>query len=111
MRTKLTIIHPEAALDRLLDALARELTDVSDDEILDAARELGMNPLMKGSAAFLGLHIPQVADLAEWSEFFGSEHFRSALAALELKHAIPPPPPSNARPRRSKRPPAIERKH
>jgi hypothetical protein len=95
VRAKLTIIHPDAALDRLLDALAHELTYVSDDEILEAAKELGMNPLMKGSAAFLGLRVSPIADLAEWGEFFASEQFRSALA----------------KPRRSKRPPATQRKH
>ncbi|HXP65487.1 MAG TPA: hypothetical protein VN815_08440 [Steroidobacteraceae bacterium] len=111
MRTKLTIAHPQAALDRVLDSLARELTHVSDDEILEAARELGMNPLMKGSAAFLGLRIPPVAELADWSEFFASEHFKSALAALEPKHAILPPPlEPEAKPRRPKRPAVIERK-
>src|ERR1700744_4899821 len=85
MRTKLTTAHPEAALNRLLDALASELTDVSDEEILAAARELGMNPLMKGSAAFLGLRIPPVADFTEWAEFFGSAEVKSALAKLSLK--------------------------
>jgi hypothetical protein len=112
MRTKLTIAHPEAALNRLLDALASELTDVSDEEILAAARELGMNPLMKGSAAFLGLRIPPVADFTEWTEFFGSEEVKSALARLSLKSdaqlaALELKP----RARRARRPATIERKH
>jgi hypothetical protein len=112
MRTKLTITEPQAALDRLLDALAHELIDVSDEEILAAAKELGMNPMMKGSAAFLGLRIPPVADLAEWAEFFGSEHFRSSLAALSLKSAGPSAELEHkVKARRSKRPPAVERKH
>ena len=111
MRTRLTITEPQAALDRLLDALAHELIDVPDDEILEAAKELGMNPLMKGSAAFLGLRIAPFADLAEWAEFFQSEHFRSSLAALSLKGAdaavrLEP----KAKARRAKRPPAVERK-
>jgi hypothetical protein len=111
MRTRLTITRPQAALDRLLDALAQELVDVSDDEILEAAKELGMNPLMKGSAAFLGLRIAPVADLAEWAEFFQSEHFGSSLAALSLKGTDAPvllEPKAKAR--RPKRPPAVERK-
>jgi hypothetical protein len=112
MRTKLTIVHPEAVLDRLLDALAHELTDVSDDEVLAAAQDLGMNPMMKGSAAFLGLRIPPVADLLEWAEFFRSEHFRSALALLELKNAVAPSPlDPDDKTRVPKRPPALERKH
>jgi hypothetical protein len=92
MRTKLTITEPQAALDRLLDALANELIEVSDDEILGAAKELGMNPMMKGSAAFLGLRVAPVADLAEWTEFFE--------APAESKHKA----------RRARRLPSIERK-
>jgi hypothetical protein len=112
MPTKLTIRGPQAALDRLLDALAHELIDVSDDEILAAAKELGMNPMMKGSAAFLGLRVAPFADLAEWAEFFGSEHFRSSLAALSLKGEQPPAPlGQKLKARRSKRLPAVERKH
>ena len=112
MRTKLTMAHPETALERLLDALASELTDVSDEEILAAAKELGMNPMMKGSAAFLGLRIPPVADFTEWSEFFGSDEIKSALARLSLQSggeiaALEFKP----KPRRSKRPTTIERKH
>lgn len=41
--------------ERLLAALERELIEATDEEILDAARDLGMNPLMKGSAAFFGV--------------------------------------------------------
>jgi hypothetical protein len=109
MRTKLTLSEPQAALDRLLDALAHELIDVSDEEILAAAHELGMNPLMKGSAAFLGLRVAAVAD---WNEFFGSEDFRNTLAALELKNAAAPARlETKAKMRRSKRAPSAERKH
>lgn len=43
--------------ERLLVALERELIEATDDEILEAARDLGMNPAMKGSAAFLGATI------------------------------------------------------
>jgi hypothetical protein len=48
-------IYPERGLERLLAALERDLLDATDEEILDAARELGMNPAMKGSAAFIGV--------------------------------------------------------
>jgi hypothetical protein len=47
--------HPELALERLLLALERDVIDSTDEELLAAARELGMNPAMKGSAAFSGL--------------------------------------------------------
>lgn len=46
---------PEAALERLLEALEHEVLEASDAEILAAAAELGMQPGMKGSAAFIGL--------------------------------------------------------
>jgi len=39
----------------LLAALERELIEATDEEILAAAKELGMNPAMKGSAAFFGI--------------------------------------------------------
>jgi hypothetical protein len=47
--------NPERRLERLLVALERDLLDATDEEILAAARELGMNPAMKGSAAFFGV--------------------------------------------------------
>ena len=50
-------IHPERGLERLLVALERDLLDATDEEILAAARELGMNPAMKGSAAFIGVTV------------------------------------------------------
>lgn len=86
MRTKLTTIRNlENALERTLDALAVELIDVSDEEIMEAAKELGMNPMMKGSAAFLGLRIPSIA---EFSEFFESEGFQSVLASLAHANSV-----------------------
>lgn len=47
----------EERLDGLLDALEQELTDATDEEILAAASDLGMNPAMKGSAAFFGVTV------------------------------------------------------
>lgn len=44
--------------ERLLAALERELIEATDEEILEAAGDLGMNPAMKGSAAFFGITIP-----------------------------------------------------
>lgn len=71
MRTQITINSPEVILTRLLDGLERELLEASDQEILDAAKELGMDPTMKGSAAFLGLkqaYLPRLADFfGDWT--------------------------------------------
>jgi hypothetical protein len=43
--------------ERLLAALERELIEATDEEVLAAASDLGMNPAMKGSAAFFGITI------------------------------------------------------
>jgi hypothetical protein len=76
MRTKLTPATSAAALGRMLDQLDRELIEASDEEIVEAARELGMNPMMKGSAAFIGLRVPAMAHFAD---FFDSDALRSVL--------------------------------
>jgi hypothetical protein len=60
--------NPERRLERLLVALERDLLDATDEEILAAARELGMNPAMKGSAAFFGVtRLARVQSLPEKS--------------------------------------------
>jgi hypothetical protein len=76
------MIKPQAALNRILDALERELVAATDEEILEAAKDLGMNPLMKGSAAFLGLHNFSVA------EFLDSEVLKEVLARRKSERAI-----------------------
>lgn len=48
-------VGPEVALERILEALEAGLIAARDDEIMDAAKDLGMNPAMKGSAAFADL--------------------------------------------------------
>jgi hypothetical protein len=45
----------DKALKQLLVALERELLEATDDEVLAAAHSLGMDPKMKGSAAFAGI--------------------------------------------------------
>jgi len=54
--------YPELALERIVIALERDIIDATDEEVMMAAHELGMNPSMKGSSAFFGvtrLLIPQ----------------------------------------------------
>lgn len=80
MREKVTLIDPGAAFIRLLDALADELIEASDEEIMQAAEDLGMNPRMKGSAAFAGLKYrvkPRIAD------FYDLDPEANARAALK----------------------------
>lgn len=59
---------PEMTLARLLVALESELLGASDEEVLEAARDLGMDPGMKGSAASAGLKYfsqPRLSDFFE----------------------------------------------
>lgn len=103
MRTKLTLTSPAAALGRILDQLDRELVEASDEDILEAARDLGMNPMMKGSAAFLGLQCFSLA------EFFDSD----ALKTLLLERAAQKAAAVEASKRPARRPKAeraVERK-
>jgi hypothetical protein len=51
MRKTVNRTPPEVALDRVLAGLEKELVDATDEEIELAARDLGMNVRMKGSAA------------------------------------------------------------
>jgi hypothetical protein len=48
-------VRPDVGLERLLDGLERELLAAPDEEFVAGARDLGMNPEMKGSAAFVGV--------------------------------------------------------
>jgi hypothetical protein len=82
MHTKLTQSTPAAALGRILDQLDRELIEASDEDILEAARDLGMNPLMKGSAAFLGLQF------LSFAEFFDSDALRSLLRERAAQNSL-----------------------
>jgi hypothetical protein len=46
---------PEVALNRVLAGLEKELAEATDEEIVQAAADLGMDVKMKGSAAFIGV--------------------------------------------------------
>jgi hypothetical protein len=85
MPTRMTRPFPETALERILRALECELVVATDAEILEAADDLGMQPGMKGSAAFLGLRYPDVRRL---EEFFDPEWM---LRGLSYPRRIGPP--------------------
>jgi len=74
MRPKLMPIRQDITLERLLAGLATELAEASDEEIVQAAEDLGMNVKMKGSAAFLGVYgLPRcVEDFFEVEDIHGS---------------------------------------
>jgi hypothetical protein len=65
VRTKVKVALPEVVLTRILDALGQELIDASDEEIMEAAKDLGMDPHMQGSAAFLGLTYPTRVNVSD----------------------------------------------
>ncbi len=71
MRTKIRIAHATTALTRLLDALEIELIEAGDEEIMQAAKDLGMNPHMKGSAAFAWLKYPVKPRLVDFFDLDG----------------------------------------
>jgi hypothetical protein len=55
MHTKVKRAAAVPTLDRLLDALADDLAEASEEEVLQACTDLRMDPRMRGSAAFIGL--------------------------------------------------------
>ena len=80
MHPKVTAIHQATAFERVLEALAKELVDATDDELIEAARDLGMDPSMRGSAAFIGLKYSDALRRLSPSDF---SRFRNAI-----EHAI-----------------------
>jgi hypothetical protein len=95
---------PAAALARVLDALEQELIDASNEEILEAAKDLGMNPMMKGSAAFMGLNYPGTA---RFTDFFDAEILKQIRAEVlriaSTRAALPKRETQPAQPRAAPR--------
>ncbi len=72
MRTKVNSVPPEVVLTRVLEGLERDLVEATDEDITQAAQDLGMNLSMKGSAAFMGLKSPfrlRLSDIFELPSF------------------------------------------
>jgi hypothetical protein len=107
MRPKLTPAAPAAALGRILDRLDRELIEASDEDILEAARDMGMNPMMKGSAAFIGLRVPA---MAQFADFFDSDALRSVLSIRSAQQSLAPESELQRKSRRLKPERSMERK-
>ena len=76
MRNKVTRNPPDVVLNRVLAGLEKELVEASDEEIEQAAQDLGMNLKMKGSAAFIGVkytfpkRASEIFDLEELRRFY-----------------------------------------
>jgi hypothetical protein len=78
-----------ARLERLIDALALELVEASDEEVLQACADLGMKPEMRGSAAFIGL---KGVSVSNWrlEDFFDLKVLqRMQLALAARRTAVP----------------------
>src|SRR5580700_3017369 len=99
MRTKVASIQHAAGFERVLEALAEELIESTDDELLEAAKDLGMDPTMRGSAAFLGLTSPVTHRLSDFFEVpvFHQRQIESEGGANAL------PPSRKREPGRTKR--------
>jgi hypothetical protein len=107
MRTKMKRIAPDTALMRIMDALAQEVVEASDEEVTEAAADLRMDLNSRESAAFAGLTYfarPQM------SEFFSIEVPKSLQAPAEgiAGHPLAHPSDRDRRPKRVRT--AIERK-
>jgi hypothetical protein len=85
MRPKVAPTRRVAAFERVLEALAQELVESTDDELLEAARELGMEPTMRGSAAFIGLRYPAIPRLSDFFELPAAH----PLAIPTRRHSLP----------------------
>jgi hypothetical protein len=87
MRTKVKLALPDVVLTRILEAFGQELIDASDEEIMQAAKDLGMNPHMKGSAAFLGLTSPAKPDVSDFFDVNAIKHHISREATERIANA------------------------
>jgi len=102
VRTKLARLKHVAGLERVLEALGEVLIESTDEELLAAARELGMDPAMRGSAAFIGLKYPV---LPRGADFFAPPAQRPSLSQrAESPTALPPSRRLPSPKRRSRRP-------
>jgi hypothetical protein len=107
MRSKVKRVSAEVTLTRILNALAQELLDTPDEEIVEATKELGMNLKVKGSAAFAGLTYPAKPQL---SDFFDFELPNKKLQAAAQRTARDTATTRKDRPRSTKRLQISERK-
>jgi hypothetical protein len=89
MGTKVTRNPSQQVLTRILDAFAQELIEASDEEILEAAKDLGMDPNMKGSAAFLGVIHTAPRQL---SEIFDLDELKTLLLMSDRNRVAREPP-------------------
>ena len=87
MRTKVARLHHAAGFERVLEALAQELIESTDEELLEAAKDLGMDPTMRGSAAFIGIRYPTISGM---SDFFDMSVITPRRIRTDRGSAAPP---------------------
>jgi hypothetical protein len=93
MRTQVKTVAPETALERVLESLEAELLEASDEEILQAAKDLGQNPLMKGSIAFIGITFPSRIKPEDVFDLEALKRLRGALPQEPIEGESDEPPP------------------
>jgi len=111
MSAKVIATFPEQTLGRILAALELELVEAPEAEILEAAADLGMDPFMKGSAAFLGLKYPAIPP--RFKDFFATplgEETQLAVERLMREHLARRKPEQLPVPKDRPRRPARTRK-
>ena len=80
MRTKVKTGSSELTLTRVLDAFAQALIDASDEEIIEVAKDLRMDPTARESAALAGVTYPARPQV---SDFFDLNVGKELPAPLE----------------------------
>jgi hypothetical protein len=76
-------VRPDIGIERLIHGLEQELLEAADEEFMAGARDLGMNPDMKGSAAFLGVKDLSPQLLSALRRAYEERRQRQAAAAAE----------------------------
>ena len=84
MRSKVKAAAREVvALNRILHALEQELIDATDEEVTAAAKDLGMDPTMRGSGVFAGLKYPARPQLSDFFDLDAGTHLQSPVKRIE----------------------------
>ena len=84
MRSKVKApAHEVVALNRILQGLEQELIDASDEEVIAAAKDLGMDPSMQGSAVFAGLKFPARPQLSDFFDLDAMQPLQGPVKRIE----------------------------
>lgn len=81
MPRRLTATSHDQRLDRVLCALEREILEATDEEVRQAAADLGIDPDMKGSIAWVGVFLA-----AKWrpEEIFDVDALRAYMSRKRI---------------------------